>query len=58
MLYANNEFEFRQLKRIIKTVMYLNRILQNGQDDEFIIRQFKNGVECEDGEKKFKESAI
>ena len=38
--------------------MYLNRILKNGQDDDFNIRQIRNGVFMDDGEKKYANNAI
>ena len=38
--------------------MYLNRILQNGQEDDFRMTQFRNGEVMDDGDRKFRDTAI
>ena len=35
----NNQFDFRQLKKLAKTSIYLNRILSKGQENDFNVKQ-------------------
>ena len=39
MMYANNDFSIEYLKKLIKTTMYMNRLLKEGQKDEFFMKQ-------------------
>ena len=52
MLYANSGYDLTQLKKVIKTVMYMNRLIRDGKEDDFLVKQIKDGVVVDDGEKK------
>ena len=38
--------------------MYMNRLIRDGKEDDFLVKQIKDGVVVDDGEKKLQESGM
>ena len=48
MMFSNNDYNMEYLNKLIKTTMYMNRLLREGQQDEFFMKQVQ-GNEVIDG---------
>ena len=38
VLYANNDYDLVKLKRLVKVCMYINRLIRDGEKDDFHIK--------------------
>lgn len=52
-LFYESEFEIQLVKRATKVVTYINRLIQDGKKDDFILRQIKGGQDVKLKEKEF-----
>jgi len=39
MMFQNSNYNFDNLKKLVKTTMYMNRLLKEGHKDEFFMKQ-------------------
>ena len=41
-MLMHNNYDVKQLHRLAKSVIYLNRVIQQGKSSDFLLNQFKD----------------
>ena len=57
-MFINNEFDWDLIRRVIRVVVYFNRLLKEGKDEEFQLFHIKDGNLVKGTQKKFAEIGI